>query len=273
MPLITITYSVGSDGDFIGRKVAERLKIEFYDNERLQAMALNLGVSVSDLTQFDEKTPGLLSRLLGNKPQAYLNIMEKVIHQVAEKGQGVIIGHGSPFLLQDFGCAFHVKIQSQTLSRVKRIMERQGLSTYAAQTVVKNMDDQQKSFLQYAFKFDVDDPNGYDLVINREKISAGSAVQIIADSTQLDDLSECSLGAFLTMQRLGIEKKVRAELAENHIDLSTLQIKAGDDGIVHITGLASSEADREKLTVVMKKMPGVIEFRVNVSVWSQTVAG
>ena len=41
--------------------------------------------------------------------------MDSIIFEVSRKGNGVIIGHGSQMLLQDFGCALHVRIQAALL--------------------------------------------------------------------------------------------------------------------------------------------------------------
>ncbi len=58
----------------------------------------------------DEKAPGFLDKFMGSRPQVFLDILESVIYEVARKGEGVIIGHGSQMLLRNFDCAFHVRV-------------------------------------------------------------------------------------------------------------------------------------------------------------------
>ena len=273
MPLITTNYNIGCDGPTIGKLVADDLKLELFDDIKLQDMADELGVSDPDLLNLAKKPPRFLNQLLSKKSQMYLDALEAVIHKVAEKGEGVIIGHGSQFLLQDFGCAFHVKIQSKPSSRVQWIVSRQGLDVTAARTLVKKADEQQKSFLQYAFNFDVDDPNVHDLVINMEKISERGAARIIVESTRLDDLSECSYKAYQAMERLSLAKKIRRAMLENHVDLSTLDINVDENNVIRISGMASSEADKKRLPYILEKMSAVKKFDISVSVWSQSVIG
>jgi cytidylate kinase len=62
MSLITVTTSIGCGATAVSRKVADDLKIDLYDDERLQQEALNMGYSSQDLKGFDEKAPGLFDR-------------------------------------------------------------------------------------------------------------------------------------------------------------------------------------------------------------------
>ena len=273
MSLITITYRFGCEGPAIGELVATGLNLELYDDARLSEMAGELGISNPDLFNLVEKPPRFLNQIFSRKSPAYLDAMETVIHKIAEKGEGVIVGHGSQFLLQDFGCAFHVKIQSKPSTRIQRIMDYQNLDLTTARRLVRNADEQQKSFLKYAFNIDVDNPNEYDLVINMEKIGKKGAAQIIIDSTAIEDLGECSLGAFQAMERLVLEKKVRAAIVENHIDLSTLHVKAGDAESVSVSGIASSEADKKRLPDILAKMSEIRKYDIDVSVWSRVQIG
>ena len=71
-----------------------------------------MGVRSEDLKSLDETAPGLFDRILGKKPDWYLDIMEAVVYKVSRQGQGVIIGHGSQMLLRDFGCALHIRVHA-----------------------------------------------------------------------------------------------------------------------------------------------------------------
>ena len=254
MSLITLTYSIGSDGQAIGEQVAKNLSLELYNDQKIQHMVAALGVSELEQASLDEKTPRLLDRLFSKKPQLYLDVMEAVIYDIAKKGQGVIIGHGSQFLLQEFSCAFHVKIHAGRALRIQRLMEQQGLDYRTAQKLTRNADEQQRGFFRYAFQSDLDKTDAYDPVINREKLSPSAATKIIVDALHLDEIKECSLSAYVAMEKLAHERKIHSKMVDNHIDLSTLNITVSDDGMVHITGMASSEADRDKLPEVLENL-------------------
>jgi hypothetical protein len=74
---------------------------------------------------FDEKAPGLFSRLLSHKPEVYLDLLEVLIYEVARHGKGVILGHGAQFLLWDFGCALHVCIYASESTRIQNLTDQQ----------------------------------------------------------------------------------------------------------------------------------------------------
>ena len=63
--VITIGREYGSGGRFIGRLVAEKLGIPFYDNELLIEAAKESGLSPSIFESYDEKQDGFLGGGLG----------------------------------------------------------------------------------------------------------------------------------------------------------------------------------------------------------------
>lgn len=106
MPLITVTDSFGNNGFEVAKVVAENLGVEVFDDKRLQAIVTERGVSSGIGFDFDKQTPGFWERLLSREPKVYLDTMEAAVYDIARRGDGVIIGHGSQMLLRDFECAF-----------------------------------------------------------------------------------------------------------------------------------------------------------------------
>jgi hypothetical protein len=94
MSLITITRSIGCEGALIARRVSDELKLDLYDDKRIQEEAIKMGIP-EDLKSLDEKAPGLFDRLLTHKPSLYLDLMESVVYKVSQQGQGVILDHGA----------------------------------------------------------------------------------------------------------------------------------------------------------------------------------
>ena len=121
MTLITITQNMGCSGEKIAKLVADRLNLELYDDARLKQTVQTMGKEFEELKHFDEKAPGFFDRLLSNKPDIFLDLMESVIYEVAKKGTGVIIGHGGQFLLRDFGCALHVLVYATRSHQVNTV--------------------------------------------------------------------------------------------------------------------------------------------------------
>jgi len=270
MSLITITRCIGCGGMTIARKVAEGLNIELYDDRRLQEEAVKIGIQPEILKELGEKAPGFFNRLFSHKPEAYLDLMEAVIYEVARKGEGVIVGHGAQFLLRDFNCALHVRIYGSRPFRVKHLMDQQGLSTEAAEKMISKSDHERKGFLKFAFHKDWDDLSLYDLIINRDKLSAESASSLIMEAAQSQEIKVCSLTALDSMERMSLEKKIEAALIRNDISTNALRIEVPKKGVASITGWTYTQEDKDRVFHVVQEVPGVQEVKSDVNVVPMT---
>lgn len=65
MPIVTISGQVGTGAREIGRAIAQRLQIDYVDQEILVEAARALGVPVESVVSHDERTAGLGERLAG----------------------------------------------------------------------------------------------------------------------------------------------------------------------------------------------------------------
>lgn len=270
MPLITITHSIGSQGVKIARHVAQGLKAPLYDDFKLQMIALDLGLLSEDLVSLDERAPGLLDRILNTQPRHYMDLMEMVIYEVARGGEGVIVGHGSPLLLQDFGCAFHVGLDAHESFRLKNIMQNYALEEKPALKMLQKSDSQKSGFMRYAFQLDWRESRLYDLLINTAKLTPESAARTIITAAQSNEIGTCSLNALVSMQCLALERQVSAALAQADINTHTLNISVVQPGSVQISGLARSLNDKERMAQVAGEVCGVDHVTVSATLISGT---
>ena len=265
MGLITISQRMGDEGLSIAREVAALLELELYDDEKLRAEALEMGLRREDLQSLDEKAPGFFDRILSRKPDIYLDFMETIVFEVARRGEGVIVGHGSQMLLRDFGCALHVLVASSEAARVKRLIDQRGLSPAAAEKLIKKHDHAQMGFFQFAFNKNWRDPALYDLIINPEKLGRDTAVQLIAAAARSDEIKTCSLSALEAMQKLGLVKKIEAALREGDHNLSLLHIEMPEVGVAYIRGFTYSNAARQDILSIAASVSGISEVRSELS--------
>ncbi|MDJ0828828.1 MAG: cytidylate kinase-like family protein [Desulfobacterales bacterium] len=266
MALITITRQIGSGAMAIARKVAEGLGLELFDDERLQQEAAQAGMDNINWGHLNEKAPGFIDRILSTKPDIYLDFMEAVIYNVAHKGQGIIIGHGSPLLLRDFDCALHIFVHASDDTRVQNLMQHQDLSQEVAKKLIQRSDKEHNGFFQYAFQMNVHDLSLYDLVINAAKLGINQAAQTIMNVATSKVIDACSLTALDAMKRHGLHKKIHAELLKHNITLNLLTIDVPATGVVHISGLAFNHEDRELIPKILAKIPEISQIQNHVSV-------
>jgi cytidylate kinase len=264
MPLITISQDFGSGGYQVAKRVAETLHLELYDDERLREKALEFGVQTEHLKGLEEKEPGLFDRLMGRKPEIYLDMLENVVYKIARQGEGVIIGHGSQILLKDFGCALHVRIYAPQESRINNMVSEEKISPEAAEKIIFKKDQEFKGFFRYAFQKEFNDPGLYDLIINTEKISTQTAAEYIINLARSDDVKACSLSALETMERRALERKIHAKLIEEGIVLNTITIEVREPGVAFVFGIARNDDERKIITEAVNSIPEVSKANLSI---------
>lgn len=255
MPLITISGYMGCGVPEIANKVATRLHLEIYDDQELMELAPKVGIQPEDLKAL--RSPGFFSRLFRNNPQVYMDYMDAIIYEISRKGEGVIIGHGSHILLQDFGCALHVRINAPEAVRLETIGKQRGLGVDAARKLLQETDSKQRKFCRLAFDIDFDNPDLYDLILNAAKIGQETVATLIMDTARADEMKACSLTALEAMERLSILRRIQGALLRNDLDDRMLTIDIVEGGIVKVSGLSNDSESMNRIIETIKNVQGV----------------
>ena len=123
--IFTIARQYGSGGRQIGKKIAERLEIPFYDKELIAMAAKQSGMSEAIFEKADEKASSSLIYSLLMGTYAYnaqltpndLPVNDKlfllqtnIIKQVAQKGPCVIVGRCGDYILRDNPNCFNIYV-------------------------------------------------------------------------------------------------------------------------------------------------------------------
>jgi len=270
MSLITISHSLGTGGRRIAHRVANDLNVELYDDQKFQEIVVSLGIRTEDFKELDEKEPGFFDRLLSRQPDIFLRCMDSAVYSVAQKGDGVIIGHGSQTLLQDFGCALHVLINNSKENRIQHLVEREGVKQEVAEKMIRKSDSTLKGFFRFAYQREWDDPTIYDMVINTEKMGSETAAGLIVEAARSEEMKACSLAVIDSMMRLSLAKKIEAELIKNNIYVHNLNIEVLENGVVNITGTALTAERKNRVLRIVKDIPEVSD--VNLSLFLRSTS-
>lgn len=136
--VIVIGRQFGSGGREIGRALAARLKIPYYDKELLRKAASSFGFDEEIFSQADESTPSFLSQLLGmdsfpvfgnystssmSRDRLY-SAQSAVVHDVAKAGPCVIVGRTADYVCRDFPNLVSVFLHAPLKERTRRITGR-----------------------------------------------------------------------------------------------------------------------------------------------------
>ena len=151
--IITISRQFGSGGRTIGRELANRLGIPFYDEELVEQIALESGFAPQFVQEHGEHAPnksrfayafsgpGGSGMMNGLSTADFLwTIQCNVIMQLAEKGPCVIVGRNADYILKDRKDAVHAYIHADMEFRADRIVRLYGESEKSPMTRLNEKD-------------------------------------------------------------------------------------------------------------------------------------
>lgn len=194
--VITIGRQFGSGGRAIGKAVAEKLGIPFYDKEIIKHIAQESGLSHEILDDYDERPTNsfLYSLSLGaytygsglsgvvEMPMSdkIFVIQSDVIKNLAKQGPCVIVGRCAESVLKDEVPFLSVFIHTDMENRIQRVSEYDGISRAAAADVIRKTDKKRASYHNYYSELKWGAATSYDLCID-SKIGIDNAAKLIVD--------------------------------------------------------------------------------------------
>ena len=135
--VIVIGRQFGSGGRSVGKIIAGRLGIDYYDTEILSKAALSEGIDPMIFKRHEEKKPNILKTLLQGaygiadnfhtvpiSSERTYRLQSKIILDAAKKGSCVIVGRNADFILHEHPQLLSVFLHCPIDSRAKRIVER-----------------------------------------------------------------------------------------------------------------------------------------------------
>lgn len=196
--VITISRQYGSGGRFIGKMLAERLGIPFYDNEIITLAAKESGYAENIFEKAEQiSTHSLLYSLsmFGSAAGVYgLPLSDKVfliqsdiIKKCAEKGPCVIIGRCSDYVLRDYDNVINFFIYSDIVHKIKRAVEFYGIDEAKAQSTIEQKDKKRATYYNYYTSNRWGDIDNYNMAINSDSIGIENAVKLLEDYVRMVD--------------------------------------------------------------------------------------
>ena len=190
--IITISRQFGSGGRTVGRMVAEKLNIPFYDKELVEQIALESGFAPKFVEEHGEHSPGKTVLSYAFAPQGVPGIMNglsvadflwnvqcSTIMQIADKGSCVIVGRNADYILKDRKDCLHVFIYADKEFRADRIVRLYGESEKSPQTRLQEKDKRRSVNYQHYTGKTWGAAENYDICLNTSVIGIEKAVDII----------------------------------------------------------------------------------------------
>ncbi|MFJ9556808.1 AAA family ATPase [Nocardiopsis sp. NPDC101807] len=221
-PVVTISATYGAGGSAVGPAVAARLGVAFLDRAIPSAVAAQIGCSLDEVLQRDDRAPGGLERLLasaarlptvtlGSVDTAFIGTTddegrllydhefveqtELVIGEVAHSG-GVVLGRAGAVVLADHPAALHVRLDGGRDARLRRARalweagdreECSGRGWGEGVPTLRLLDDNDRARASYVRRFyhaDPADPRHYHLVLDTSALSLEACTDLVVRAAE-----------------------------------------------------------------------------------------
>ena len=199
--VITINRELGSGGRTVGRILAEKLGVPYYDKaltkpleekfdltkdqiERLKGnnrswwenikRVLILGEGAANSSEYyDEEKKELITS------EAVLKAEKEILQSIANEESCVIAGRSAFYVMNGFPNRLNVLIQASMEFRLNRIMTKRGISEKEAKKIIKDVDETREEYLKNNAHTSRYDTRNYDLVIKMDGKTEEEAANVI----------------------------------------------------------------------------------------------
>jgi hypothetical protein len=182
---VSISRQTGSGGSILAQAIGERLGWRVLDREIVAEIARAMHRSEPLVASHDERAAGPLDDYLsylivpGDPGQTrFIEEMVTTIRALVRDENVVIVGRGANWFL-NARCGLRLRIVAPFEQRIEMLATRFNVRREEAARKVRDLDAEQKAYIRQSFGHDVDDPLGYDVVINLGTLSLESATGIV----------------------------------------------------------------------------------------------
>ena len=192
--IITISREFGSGGRTVGRMVAERLGVPFYDKELVDQIALESGFAPKFVEEHGEHSPGSSLFSYAFAPQGIPGVMNglstadflwniqcSVILQIAEQGPCVIVGRNADYILKDRPDALHAYVFADVRYRAERIVRRYGESDKSPEQRLYEKDKRRRVNYQHYTGRTWGQSQNYDISLDTGVLGIEQCVDILCN--------------------------------------------------------------------------------------------
>ena len=197
--IITISRQFGAGGHSLGKMLAEKLEIPFYDSEIIEHAVADTGFSpefVREAGEYASTTHSFLFNLalshsvsagpgeMSNYDKIYI-AQAKIIRDMAEKSPCVIVGRCADYILRERTDVFNVFIHADDAFRSRRVLETYGeISGKSIEERLEEKDKKRSLYYRHYTDREWGDLSNYDLTVNTATIPSAMACEWIVQAVR-----------------------------------------------------------------------------------------
>lgn len=192
--IITIGREFGSGGRELGRRLAERLQIAYYDQEIISEIAKRTELAEEYIRNVEERRPLPLMPItvgrtfsipLGqaaDQQKAVFTEQSRVIREMAERSGCVIVGRCADYILRDMR-PFRLFLYADMASKMARCRRKGQVQTelddHVLQRRIRSVEKGRADYYQFYTGLIWGEKSHYDLCLNTSQIEVKKAVSAI----------------------------------------------------------------------------------------------
>jgi len=191
--IISIGREFGSGGRVIGRQLADRLGIDYYDKELMALAAKESGFGQEIFERADEKHSmfSAFSQWLNEsfsgvtRSENYMSndsifkMQAETIQQLAQRGSCVIVGRCSDYILRNDEHCLRVFLYAPLTDRIARVAKRMNLSEEKARALIETEDRRRAEYYNFYSSKTWGRASTYDLCLNVSLFGEDGVVRLI----------------------------------------------------------------------------------------------
>lgn len=197
--VITINREMGSGGRTVGRKLAEKLNVEFCDKALIRALTEKYNLSTEEVERLKGRSHSwwrdLLNRLsegqgmmpTGQIPakldipttEEIFKVETEILKGLAETTSCVITGRSGFFVFRNEPNHLSILVQASMPHRIERVMRKQNMTEEEAIKTIEKVDKMRENYVQKYTNSSRYDTRNYDLVISADGKTEDEIVNLI----------------------------------------------------------------------------------------------
>lgn len=193
---INIGRQLGSGGRQIGRQLAEKMNISYYDKELIALASKESGLAKEFFEEADEKASfSLFGGLFGLRAsildEGFVNnylcnetlfkIQSDVIKDLAKKQSCVFVGRCADYVLREQEAAVNLFISADWDDRIKRIAQKHELTTEKTKEMIERTDKKRANYYNFYSNKQWGAASSYHLCINSSILGIDDTVTFIEE--------------------------------------------------------------------------------------------
>lgn len=256
MPVIAMTQEMGSLSKDVALELASALNLVVMRHEVVDHVAGKMHVSTSLVKRLREGKSGLIERVTTDQDSVALYSAEELF-ELANKGNVVLRGWGASCLLHSVPHVICVRITRSFNKRVEWLMNHLETDDREfAESEIRRSDHAHATRMQQQFGVTWGDPILYDLVLNTDRLTVPTCVEMIRQLCARPEFQETQASRQL-LANLTLSAHVRAALkgdeSTQHVNITI----DSDKGRVALSGIVLNSEEQQAAVQVAARVAGV----------------